>query len=75
MFKNIYSIKIDQNNLQEMYSEDSLGKEEIYFRKITTLMFEIIIVAIMKLCLFKTNYMQIYIFMGEKNKKQHKHSR
>ena len=37
-------------------------------------MFEIIIVAIMKLCLFKTNYANIH-FYEAKNKKQHKHSR
>jgi hypothetical protein len=54
--------------------EDSLGKEKLYFRKITILMFEIIIVAIMKLCLFKTNYANIH-FYEAKNKKQHKHSR
>jgi len=34
--------------------EDSLGKEQLYRWKITILMFEITIVAIMKLCLFNS---------------------
>ena len=34
--------------------EDSLEKEQLYRRKITILMFEITIVAIMKLCLFNS---------------------
>ena len=72
----IYSIKKRQEeSSRNVYSgdlEDSLGKEELYFRKITILMFEIIIVAIMKLCLFKTNYANIH-FYEAKNKKQHKH--
>ena len=34
--------------------EDSLGKEQLYRGKITILMFEITIVAIMKLCSFNS---------------------
>ena len=34
--------------------EDSFEKEELYLRKIKILMLEIIIVAIMKLCLFNS---------------------
>jgi hypothetical protein len=44
--------------------KDSLGKEELYLRKIfKKMMFEIIIVAIRNYvyCIIKTNYLQIYM--------------
>ena len=58
----------------------SAGKEALYLRKITIFdvwhyyssNYEIMFIQLY--WIVRTNYMQIYIFMG-KNKKQHKHSR
>jgi predicted nucleic acid-binding Zn ribbon protein len=55
VFKIINSNKRSEKSSRRVCSadlEDSLGKEQLYRRKIKKIMFEIIIVAIMKLSLF-----------------------
>ena len=58
VFKNIHSIKKrseeSSKNVCSANLENSLGKEELYLRKIQKKMFEIIIVAIMKLFSFNS---------------------